>query len=391
MTMAVLDLSDTKNAVDWLNRVFKAAVDNQWSDLQMRYIRDSEYVALGQQGKGSKLVLRARIDRQMQELARLEGTHATTIVTRIKATAGLSTGPAIEPLDGLYPYEERDASGEVTTRLDIRVAVFPTYAGETIAMRFPSTAGITPLFDMGFNAHNTEQMKRCLGFANGLMLLAGPMGSGKSTTLRSVLREIGGPAESVWTVEDPVEMQIEDVEQINIRPEAGNGWADVLTGLRRSDLEVLMIGEIRNLDQASAALEIGNAGAKVISSIHANDSVGAVLQLMELANAKPRTLGSQLRSVISQRLLRLTCPDCGGVAAGCKACVGTGFKGLRPIHEILIIDSDFVTALAAGGSIAELHDIARRNGMRTLRECAQELVDEGVTSAEEVRRVLGDD
>lgn len=392
--MATLDFSDVKSPVAWLDTVFKAAIANGWSDLQVRLIRDEEIVALGQQGAGSKLVLRARINREMQNVAVLEGRNADSVITRIKSVAGIGSGPAIEPLDGLYQYVELDEDGKKTVSLDIRVAVFPTYVGETIALRLPSTDGILSMEELHLTPQNQELMNRCLGLANGLIVLAGPMGSGKSTTLRTVLMQLGGPEKSVWAVEDPVELQIEGVEQININTEAGNGWPDVLTGLRRSDLEVLMIGEIRNYDQASAALEIGNAGAKVISSIHANDSVGAVMQLMELANAKPRTLGNQLRAAISQRLVRTFCPGCGGqdpAKAACLRCGGSGFHGLRPIHEILILTEDFISALASNVSIGELRAVARAHGMRTLRETAQELIDEGVTSAEEVRRVLGDD
>lgn len=392
--MSLIDFAGVAGPVDWLNAVFKAAIANGWSDLQLRLIRDDEIVALGQGGAGSKLVLRARINRQMKDVAVLDGRNADMVVTRVKSVSGIGSGAAIEPLDGLYQYVELDDAGNKTVNLDIRVAVFPTYVGETLALRLPSTEGIMPMSDLKLIPHNQRLMDRALGFSNGLILLAGPMGSGKSTTLRTVLMQLGGPEKSVWTVEDPVELQIDDVEQISINAEAGNGWPDVLTGLRRSDLEVLMIGEIRNYDQASAALEIGNAGAQVISSIHANDSIGAVMQLQELANAKPRTLGAQLRAVISQRLIRLLCTTCRGqdsVKDSCATCNGVGYKGLQPIHEILLLTEEFISALASNASIAELRTVAAAEGMLTLRQTAQHLINEGVTDMKEVQRVLGDD
>lgn len=390
----VIDFTGVEGPVQWLDRVFTSAIDNSWSDLQVRLIRDQDIAALGQGGEKSKLVLRARINRRMEEVAILTGRNAESVVTRIKATAGIGSGPAIEPLDGLYPYVERDQAGEKLQSLDIRVAVFPTYVGETIAMRLPSTDGILTLEQLRLTPHNRALLDRVLGLSNGLIVVAGPMGSGKSTSLRTFLKELGAEDQSVWAVEDPVELQIDGVEQISINAEAGNDWPGVLTGLRRSDLEVLMIGEIRNYDQASAALEIGNAGAKVISSIHANDSVGAVMQLMELSGAKPHTLGNQLRAAISQRLLRTLCSTCRGqepAMSGCQTCGGSGYKGVRPIHEILILTEEFITALAGNAPVGELRTVARRDGMQTLRETAQEVLDAGETTIEEVRRVLGHD
>jgi len=382
--MAAIDFTGANGPKPWLDRVVVAAMDNGWSDIQIRLNRDPEYVALGQGGTDSKLEVRARINRTMQPVGEVEGRNAEILVTHIKATAGIGSGPAIAPLDGLYPYKE---TGGQARKVDIRVAVFPTYAGETLSLRLPATDAAATMDDLAFNARNRELVEQAIGMANGLVLVAGPMGSGKSTTLRTFVRELGGPDVSVWTVEDPVEMEIAGVDQININSEAGNGWPEVLTGLRRSDLEVLMIGEIRNYEQASAALEIGNAGAKVLSSIHANDSIGAVMQLMELADAKPRTLGAQLRSVISQRLLRKLCTACAG--AGCGACDSSGYRGLQPIHEVLLLTDEFTAALAAGESMTELRRVAADAGMVTLRACAQELVDAGVTDLREVRRVLG--
>lgn len=390
-TQPLIDFTGVeKNPVAWLDRVFTTAMDKTWTDVQVRFTRGEELIALGQ-ATGHKLIIRARIRRKMQAVAELEGRMAEQVINRIKGVAGIGTGPAIEPLDGLYNYVEQDTDGKTVRSLDIRVAVYPTYLGETIALRLPSTDGIITVDELNFSDYNKPLLKRILGIANGLVLLAGPMGSGKSTTLRAILLEMGSDAHNVWTVEDPVELQIPGVDQISINAEAGNGWPNVLTGLRRSDLEVLMIGEIRNYDQAAAALEIGNAGAKVISSIHANDSIGAVQQLMELADAKPRTLGNQLRAVVSQRLLRLRCEECAGFDAECEVCEGSGYKGMQPIHEILILDEDFINALAAGQSTGDLREVARRGGMLTLRESAQELVDQDKTTIEEVWRVLGDD
>lgn len=391
--MHIPDLDTSKSPVEWLERVLRHAVDNTWTDLKVRLIRDKTViVAIGQEGATSRLVLLARVAGKMTEVADLSGRNAEAIVTIIKSTSGIGSGPAIEPLDGLYRYVPSNEAGDPVDPLDIRVSVYPTHAGETIQLRLPTTDGILTLDELRLTEHNRARLERVLGFSNGLVVVAGPMGSGKSTSLRTFLRMLGGEDQNVWAVEDPVELQIDGVEQIGINTSAGNGWPQVLTGLRRSDLDVLMIGEIRNYDQASASLEIGNAGAKVISSIHANDSVGAVMQLMELSKAEPHTLGNQLRAVISQRLLRLTCTTCHGeepAQSTCEHCAGTGYKGVRPIHEILTLTEDFIDALASRASVRALRAVAVSDGMKTLRETAQEVLDTGETTIAEVRRVLG--
>jgi type II secretory ATPase GspE/PulE/Tfp pilus assembly ATPase PilB-like protein len=389
--VAELDLTGYTSPVDWLHRIFAHAMDNRWTDVQLRLIRSRDDVDLGQVDQGSELTVRARIKGMMRVVATLTGRDADQAVIRIKSAAGIGSGPAIEPLDGLYPYAEYDDDGIRSRELDIRVWVTPTWAGETMALRLPATEGTPTLDELKFSPRNAALVQRILGIANGLVLLAGPMGAGKSTTMRGFLGEMGGENINVWTVEDPVEMVIPGVDQISINAEAGNGWPNVLTGLRRSDLQLLMIGEIRNYDQASAALEIGNAGAKVLSSIHANDCVGAVQQLMELADAKPRTLGNQLRAVISQRLVRLMCTECATFDPDCPACDGDGYRGKQPIHEILILDEPFINALAAGKPTGELRAVAKASGMVSLRDTAQELIDTDMTTIQEVRRVLGND
>lgn len=356
--------------VEWLDELFTRAVTEGYTDLQFRLQRDE-----------SLLTVRARINRTMQTIATAEGRRAVEVITRVKANAGVSTAPAQSISDGLYQFNDG------TTKHDFRVAVFPTHAGETIAIRLPSQKTTPSLDRIGLSDHNRARVDRLLGMANGLVLMAGPMGAGKTTTMYSLMQTLAGPDRSVFSVEDPVERHLDAVEQIQINEEAGNGWPAVLRGLRRSDCEVLMIGEIRDGQQASAALEIGNAGAKVISSIHSNDSVGAVHMLLELSDTPPRTLGNQLRGVISQRLIRTVCRDHTG--PNCENCLGSGYAGVHPIHEVLIVDDALVDALVEGRSATDLRDVARSNGMTSLRENANELIMRGMTTADEVRRVLG--
>lgn len=365
-----LKIRDTRNATEWVDDLLNGAIALMISDLQIRLNRDEEL-----------LTVRARANRVMEDVAVARGSLAVEVTNRIKAIAKITSGPAMEIADGLYQHNTGFSSH------DLRVALFPDILGETLQLRLPAKQEIPKLSDIRFNKKNQRRLTVLLGMPNGLLLLAGPMGAGKTTTMYAVLDHLGGPQKNVFTVEDPVERIVPGAVQIQINEKSENGWPPVLRGLRRSDLEVLMIGEVRNGEQARAALEIGNAGAKVVSSIHANDSIGAVEQLVELSGTSPRMLGNQLRGVVSQRLLRTLHVDCAG--SGCESCDRSGYKGIQPIHEVLIVDDVFVKALVDGVSTAELREVARTAGMESLWDAAHRLIAEGVTDHKEAVRVLG--
>ena len=361
---------ETRDATVWVRQLIDEAIRLGVSDIQLRLNRVDEI-----------LTVRARVNRVMEDVAIARGALAMEASNRIKTVSKIPTGPAQAIADGLY---EHDTG---ISRHDLRVALFPSVDGEAMALRLPAKQEMPQLAEIYFSEKNNARLMRLLGMANGLLLMAGPMGAGKTTTMYAILGHLGGPTRNVFTVEDPVERVVPGSVQIQINESARNGWPEVLRGLRRSDLELLMIGEIRNGEQANAALEIGNAGAKVLSSIHANDSVGAVHQLLELSKTSPRMLGNQLRGVVSQRLIRLLHTSCSGV--GCNGCDMSGYKGVRPIHEVLIVDDPLVEALVHGVSAAELRNVATGSGMATLWESAQELITEGITDHKEAERVLG--
>ena len=366
----LIQIRDTDNATEWVDDLFNGAIGAGVSDVQLRLEREEQ-----------RLTVRARVNRVMEDIAVAQGRLAIEVTNRIKSGAQIPTGPASSIADGLYEHEL------ATIKHDLRVALFPSRGGETMALRFPADQSMPVIEDIGFSEKNTAQLTRLLGLANGLILMAGPMGAGKTTTMYAIVGALGGPRKNVFTVEDPVERVVPGATQIQINVRSQNGWPEVLRGLRRSDLEVLMIGEIRDGEQANAALEIGNAGAKVVSSIHANDSVGAVHQILELSESAPRMLGNQLRGVISQRLLRRIHRDCAG--AGCDGCASSGYKGVAPIHEVLVVDDSLIEGLIKDVSKSELQQIAQDGGMQTLWESALELIGEGVTDLKEAERVLG--
>lgn len=365
-----IKIRDTRNATEWVNDLLNGAIGLGMTDLQLRLKRDEE-----------RLTVRARVNRVMEDIAVAEGSLALEAVNRIKTIARIPTGPAQAIADGLY---EHDTG---FSRHDLRVALFPSVEGEAMALRLPAKQDMPKLDDVKVNSHNQERLSTLIGMANGLMLVAGPMGAGKTTSMYAIVGELGGAEKNVFTVEDPVERVVPGAVQIQINDQARNGWPEVLRGLRRSDLEVLMIGEVRNGEQAQAALEIGNAGAKVVSSIHANDSVGAVHQLLELSKTSPRMLGNQLRGVVSQRLVRKIHVSCAG--HGCAECNHSGYKGVQPIHEVLIMKDEIVQAMVEGKSASALREVAQATGMETLWQAAHRLIAEGITDHKEAVRVLG--
>lgn len=365
-----IKIRDTRNATEWVTDLLNGAIGTGVTDLQLVLNREKE-----------QLIVRARVNRVMEQIAAAEGSLANEVINRIKSRASISTGPAQAIADGLYEHDTGFSEH------DLRVALFPSVEGEAIALRLPAKQETPTLEDVKFNELNEARVNELLGMANGLMLMAGPMGAGKTTTMYAILEALGGPKRNVFTVEDPVERVLPGAVQIQINDQARNGWPEVLRGLRRSDLEVLMIGEVRNGEQAQAALEIGNAGAKVVSSIHANDSVGAVHQLLELSKTSPRMLGNQLRGVVSQRLVRKLHVNCAG--QGCADCAGSGYKGVQPIHEVLIVGDEIVQAMVEGASASTLRDVAQSTGMETLWQAAHRLIAQGITDHREAVRVLG--
>lgn len=365
----MIKIRETESATEWVNDLLNGAVAMGVTDLQVNLHRADR-----------ALTVRVRSNRVMREVAYASGQLAVEITNRIKTAAQIPTGPAKAPADGLYEHDTGFSKHE------LRVALFPSVLGEAIAMRLPASQEMPVLSDVKFNDLNLARLKELLGMANGLVLMAGPMGAGKTTTMYGVLGEMGGPDKNVFTVEDPVERLVPGAIQIQINANSQNGWPEVLKSLRRSDLEVLMIGEVRTSEQAEAALEIGNSGVKVLSSIHANDSLGAVYQLLELAGSSPRMIGNQLRGVISQRLLRKLHLSCSG--SGCDDCEG-GYKGVQPIHEVLLMRDEITQALVDGLPVSEVRDVVAATGMETLWQAAHRLIDEGVTDYKEAERVLG--
>lgn len=363
--------SETIDTEAWLAGLLQKAVDAGVTDMRIRYDR-----------KAKTLTVAARENRMMIEWGTLTGAVAQEIDTRLKTAANLPSGTSRRFLFGRYNF-----AGQGTEARDLRITVYPTVIGETIVVRLPTDTKLPQLSNIRMSDHTRQRVDACLGYPSGLVMMVGPMGSGKTFMLTALTLSVSGPEVTAISVEDPAERTLPGIDQIEINVEAGNGYPDVLRGVRRSDAQVLMLGEILEPVAAAAAVEISNAGARVFTTIHANDSVAAIAALQKLSGADPGLVATQIRGIISQRILRTICRTCQG--AGCPTCANTGYSGFTTIHEALLMSEELIDAVMRGLSHAELTEVARAGGMKSLWEDAETLIAEGITSEAEARRVLG--
>lgn len=381
----------TDYAITWLDALVDNAFAKKASDIHLEF-RDGEVPF--------KLEVRVRISGDLVKWDGLEGLEGRAVVSRIKSVANVGSGSVRKSEEGRYEHrmgasqmdpnltnEQYEEAIKELARADLRLVVLPTVRGEKHVLRLPSISETPAIPQLGFSNENLHLVARLFGFANGLVLFAGPVGAGKTTSMYSALNFLGGEKKAAYSVEDPVERKLDWVDQIEVNDGAGNSFASILRSLRRSDLQVLMIGEIRDQETAYSAIQISIAGARVVSSIHANDSVAAIEAMLALSGANPHQVMQSLRGIVSQRLVKRIHAECGGV--GCVGCQNTGVAGRVPIHEVLPITTEFAEAVARGEGRAELMRLARAAGMKSLREDAQRRLAAGETRADWVEEVLG--
>jgi type II secretory ATPase GspE/PulE/Tfp pilus assembly ATPase PilB-like protein len=380
----------TDQAITWLDKNIDRAFEHKASDIHFEYVEDNP----------NRLLVRVRLSGDLIDWDPVTGPQARAVISRIKSISNVGSGTVRKPEEGRYlhrmtsgeldpEFDQRayDTAAAALPRADLRLVIMPTIRGEKHVLRLPSISRTPKITELGFSRDNLKLVARTFGWSNGLTLLAGPVGAGKTTTMYSTLDYLGGPGKAVYSVEDPVERSLEHVDQIEVNDGAGNTFASILRSMRRADLQVLMIGEIRDHETARSAIEISIAGARVVSSIHANDSVAAVEAMLALSGANPQQVMQSLRGVISQRLVKKVHAECRGT--GCDECSNTGVAGRLPIHEVLPITQEFAEAVGRGASRYELIELGRKAGMKSLREDAQRRLDSGETKPEWIAEVLG--
>jgi type II secretory ATPase GspE/PulE/Tfp pilus assembly ATPase PilB-like protein len=353
------------------------------------------------------LRVRLRVDGLLHDILELPVEMQAHIISRIKLMANMDITEKRLAQDGHV------SNAVLMHQRDVRVGSGPTIHGERIVMRLmPDSKAFTKLEELGFEEDQIELLRKRLGASYGMILSVGPVGSGKSTTVYSCLELLNDPAKSLVTIEDPVERRIEGINQIQVDPKIDFGFVQALRGVLRQDPNVMMVGEIRDSETAHIAVRAGLTGIVVLSTLHANDST-ATIDVFREFGVPPMFIADSLQCIVSQRLLRRVCPECRetfvadeamceflGVpkdqvgtlelsrGAGCDACFRTGHSGRTGVFEVLALDQELRRAILKGASHDDILTLAKGKGMRTLEETAKRKVLAGVTSIEEVHRVL---
>ena len=351
-----------------------------------------------------ELRIRYRIDGMLHkvdvppQLNRLKAA----IISRIKVMANLDIAEKRLPMDGRIGVRLNNDD------IDIRVSTMPTAYGESISLRLLQKAGnFVKLQDLGFNPHDHDQVVKLINRPNGIFLVTGPTGSGKSTTLYAFLHEINKMQVRILTAEDPIEYEMPGINQVLVRQDIGLTFARALRAFLRQDPDIIMVGEIRDGETAEIAINASLTGHLVFSTLHTNDAAGAFARLIDMG-AEPFLVASAVAGVMAQRLVRRLCPKCKStvpldmkwydlpyppvsqtvwVPQGCESCTKTGYRGRGGLFELLVVSEDIESAIIGRKSASEIREIALRHGMKTLREDGWTKAFKGMTSVEEIMRV----
>ena len=375
--------------VKLLGQIIEQAVHRRASDIHIEPMEN-------------QVRIRFRVDGVLHEAMRHDISLHAALIARIKIVSGLDISEKRRPQDG------RATSIVDRQEYDIRVSVLPTVYGEKVVMRLAQKKALTlDKRDLGFPEDELKKFDHILSHPNGLILVTGPTGSGKSTTLYTALNELNVEGVNIITVEDPVEANLNGVNQVQVNEKAGLTFSSALRSILRQDPDIIMIGEIRDQETAEIAVKASITGHLVVSTLHTNSSANTITRLADMG-VEPYMIASSLVGIVAQRLVRKVCPFCGewgpmteqeeaiaGVhfpqikhAKGCRQCNNTGYKGRISIHEILMIDKKVREMITKGASVEEIKDYAvQEQGMSALKKSALELVENGTTTVDELLRV----
>ncbi len=361
-------------------------------------------IHLDPQVKG--VMVRLRVDGILHDIKVIPEKHQAKVISRIKILADMDIAERRIPQDGRILVKLNE------TKLDLRVATLPTQYGEKVVIRILDTKNAAVDFsELGFSPGVAKSILGCLSKPQGMLLVCGPTGSGKTTTLYAAVNTLRKQPLNIITIEDPVEYVIEGINQVQVNQKSGRTFSGCLRSILRQDPNVIMVGEIRDTETAEIALTASQTGHLLLSTVHTNDSISAVTRLMDLQIA-PFLIASSLTGVIAQRLVRKLCSckrECpippryadrltaAGIydlsepvyePTGCIDCDNTGFSGRLCVAEMLIIDEDIKGLIRNGAYHDQIEESARKNGFRTLQETAWEKVKLGLTSLDEIFRLI---
>jgi general secretion pathway protein E len=385
-----------QHIVNAVNHLFSYSFDQRASDIHIEPKRDI-------------CLVRMRIDGALNTVYKLPKKLHNAVVSRIKTLSGLDMAEKRRPQDGRIKMGKKDAE------VEIRVSTIPVAFGEKVVMRIMDPDILFQDLEMlGFLKNDFERYKRLIAMPFGIVLVTGPTGSGKSTTLYSSLRMLSSPEVNITTIEDPIEMVHEEFNQISVQAAINVTFGSVLRNILRQDPDIIMVGEIRDLETAQAAVQAALTGHLVLSTLHTNDAVSTVFRLLDLG-IPPYLVHSSLNGIVAQRLVRKICPDCAqtfemdareladlGISVpqkglillthgiGCAKCRNTGYKGRTGIYEVLPYSDSLKRLTSGDASLEALRAKAVEEGLTLLRQNGIQKMLEGQTTYQEILRVTWD-
>lgn len=386
------DLTKTAPLVRLVDQIIIEAVKERATDVHIE--------------PGEKYVrIRYRVDGILRVSHYLPKALQPAITNRIKIQSNISISEYRVPQDGRYTFYLGKK------RVDMRVSTYPTIHGENLVLRvLDKTQLVVGLEVLGFSEENLLLFQKVLATPHGIILVTGPTGSGKTTTLYSLITYLNSLEKNIVTLEDPVEYEFPGIRQAQVNPRAGFDFAEGLRSILRQDPDIILVGEMRDMDTIELTVRAALTGHLVLSTLHTNDAPGAIPRLIDMG-VKPFLISSILRAILAQRLVRLICEYCKeeyvpeeemlrllethqGVeikkfyrGQGCTKCFGTGYRGRIGIFELILVSEDIQRIIMAGGDSSQIREIARAEGMKTMLEDGLEKVKKGLTTIEEVLRV----
>lgn len=389
----ILDKTEEKekpNTIALLEKIIHSAISSQASDIHFEIYQN-------------QLRIRFRVDGKLHNYELMDKELHSPLITRIKILSGMDIAEKRLPQDGRFSFvfDERE--------VDMRVSSIPAIAGEKIVIRILDPIKFQrSVLDLGLPEEDIRQIETLLSFDNGIVILVGPTGCGKTTTLYSLLKEMNKEDVNIVTIENPVEYKMEGVNQIQTHESIGLTFSSSLRSVLRQDPEIIMVGEIRDLETAQIAIRAAITGHRIFTTLHTNDSYSTIIRLLDMG-VESYLLKSSINGIISQRLLRKLCPHCkrekeptlkekqllerfhkSGTLyepVGCEKCFG-GYKGREAVMEILVFDQEFMNRIHEKTDLQSLRLLGRSKGIKSLIEKGIDYALEGRTSLEEVGKLI---
>ncbi|MBI5050587.1 MAG: type II secretion system ATPase GspE [Nitrospirae bacterium] len=386
------DLASEAPIIKLVNILITRAVESRASDIHIEPFED-------------ELKVRCRIDGVLYDIESMPKRLQAAIISRIKIMARLNIAERRLPQDGRIKLIVSEKE------IDMRVSTIPVLYGESVVMRILHKEGIViDLEKLGFSAEMLSAFNQLIKKPNGIILVTGPTGSGKTTTLYGVLDKINSPEKKIITVEDPIEYHLKGVNQIQVKPQIGLNFANTLRHIVRQDPDIILIGEVRDLETAEIAIQSALTGHLVFSTLHTNDASSAITRLLDMG-IENFLLSSTIRGILAQRLVRVICPACKEVdlsiadreelkilgissdiplyrGKGCEKCASTGYYARIGIFELLVVSDEIRRLILKNADSNEIREAARRLGMKTLIEDGVEKIRAGITTLGEVLKVI---